>query len=83
MELIIDIPFLIALTIGLTEIIKRLFPLNGDLAKRFIPAIALLSGVALTLLWLGQSNESILKGIFIGLSGSGLWSGSKATLGKS
>ena len=81
MELAIDIPFLIALTIGLTEIIKRLAGLKEEFGKRFIPAIALLSGVALTLLWLGQSNESILKGIFIGLSGSGLWSQIKTIKG--
>lgn len=82
MELTVDLSLLIGLTIGLTEVIKRIGQLNDDVGKRFLPAISLLFGVGLSLFRMGVSYESVVLGFVIGLSASGLFSSSKAVAGK-
>lgn len=72
----------IAVTIGLTELIKRAAPaLNG----RWYALIALVVGIGTAFLW--QSNpesyrETVQTGIVIGLASAGLYSGAKAVAGK-
>lgn len=82
MELTIDLPLLIALTIGFTEIIKRAGGLTDKVSKRFLPLVALITGVLFATFRLGFNYEAVIMGVFIGLSASGLFSQSKSVLGK-
>jgi hypothetical protein len=70
---------LVALTVGLTEVVKRGFKLN----TRFVPLVSLATGVILTLA--GSLSDitslTVITGIAIGLSASGLFD-QKAILGK-
>jgi hypothetical protein len=65
---------LIPLVIGLSEAIKRI----GFNAK-FIPVIDLILGLVAGLVFLspGDLKDGIIQGICIGLSASGLYSGTK------
>jgi hypothetical protein len=65
---------LIPLVIGLSEAIKRI----GFNAK-FIPVIDLILGLVAGIVFLspGDLKAGIIQGIFIGLSASGLYSGTK------
>ena len=82
MELTIDVSFLVALTIGLTEVVKRIGKLTDEVGKRFLPAISLVFGVGLSLFRFGMNYESVVFGVVIGLTASGLFSGVKSTAGK-
>lgn len=66
-----------ALTVGLTEIIKR-----AGLPDRFAPIVAVVIGVALALLggWAEITTLSVLTGIAAGLSACGLWDIGKTTV---
>lgn len=70
---------LIGIVIGITEVIKRAVSPN----KRFLPLISL----TISLIYvIGLSDmalkDAIITGVMVGLSASGLWSGSKTVLGK-
>lgn len=82
MEFVIDLGVLTSATLGLTAVIKQLFKLETETGKRFLPAISIVVGVLLAGTWLTFTSEAILTGIFLGLSASGLWSGSKSAAGK-
>ena len=70
---------IIAVIVGLTEVIKRLFKLN----KRYVPALAVVLGLAIMLIaGLGNYGYIVLTGIIYGLSAVGLFSGVKNTIGK-
>jgi len=65
----------IAIVMGLTEVIKRL-----GLPTRFAPLVSIGLGIVVMILIPNiEWKEGIVKGIFLGLVTSGLWSGFKAT----
>ncbi len=67
------------LVVGLVEAIKRSF----GLAERWAPILSITFGVGLKLVIdPGKLVEGVIVGIMIGLSASGLYSGSKATFAK-
>jgi len=68
----------VALTGGLVEVLKRAI----GISKRFIPLLAVIVGVGLSLLGLGLAWSNVLFGLVIGLTSCGLYSGAKASLGK-
>lgn len=73
---IINSPVLFALvpvTIGLVEVVK----VTG-LPDRFAPISSILIGVALGILVLPTLIDAILGGVIVGLSASGLYSGTRA-----
>lgn len=67
---------LIPIILGLVEVIKR-----AGLPSRFLPLIAILLG-ATAYYFIPGLDGSILDGIVAGLAASGLWSGSRAVVGK-
>lgn len=71
MSAILSFGVLVALTIGITEVIKR----AGKVPTRFIPLIALVVGFGLTLIGdlTTLTSVSILTGIAVGLSACGLF----------
>jgi hypothetical protein len=73
-----EITIAIALTVGLTEVLKRSF----NIKARYAPALSLIIGVGIIFLGDSPVSESIIAGIIVGLSASGLYSGTKATLQK-
>lgn len=68
---------LIPLIVGLVELVKGL-----GLPKRFLPVISLLLGIAAGVFYLYPDDikGGILVGIMLGLSASGLYSGTKNTI---
>lgn len=68
---------LIPVVIGVTEVVKRM-----GLAKKFVPLASLLLGVLGSWLLGGEWTEIILAGVIVGLSASGLYSGTKTTVSK-
>lgn len=68
---------LMAIVMGLTGVLKLL-----KIPSRFLPLCALVLAIVGQGLMAGFSSTSIFTGIVVGLSASGLYSGSKATLGK-
>jgi len=75
-----EISIAIALTVSLTEVIKRIFNLNSVYA----PVISILIGLGI--LYLGSDTyvvkDLVLTGIIVGLSASGLYSGVKSGVDK-
>jgi len=70
----VDIALLIAVVIALTELFKRVFNVSG----RYLPLISLLLGLIAGIIYLdGALADTILQGIIIGLSASGLFDQSK------
>lgn len=63
---------LIPIVLGVTEIAKRFLP--DALTTKGTPLISLITGVVSSVLISGLNRQSILVGIIIGLSASGLWS---------
>lgn len=82
MEIVVDLGLLIGLTVGITEVFKRLFGMNDEIGKRYLPAVSLLVGCILSTLHSGPGFMSVVMGILIGLSSSGLFSSTKAIAGK-
>jgi hypothetical protein len=76
-KIVYDMILGVALTGGLTEVIKR----AANISSRLVPLIALVIGIVLSWLGLGWSLSNVLFGIVVGLTSSGLYSGAKASLG--
>ena len=74
---ILNLSVVTGVTIGITEAVKQAFLVPN----RFVPLLALAVGVGLSLVFIGLSTENALTGIFAGLSGVGLYSGSRNTIG--
>jgi len=77
----LELSIIIALTVGLTEAVKRIF----KMPSRFAPAVSLLFGLSLTFLNSNglPLNDIILAGIIVGLTASGLFDvGVKTIAGK-
>ena len=72
----ITFPILVAVTIGITEIIKRALG-EIPIAQRITPVIALILGIFLALGAYEVDFETVFTGMVIGLTASGLFSGTK------
>jgi len=66
----------IPVTLGLVQVIKLAF----CLPDRFAPLTSIIVGILLVWLTNPGLTNAVIPGIIIGLSASGLWSGSKATV---
>ncbi len=68
---------IIPLLIGVLEILKRL-----GISKKIVPVISVVLGVGLGIVLFadGDTITGVIKGIFIGLSAVGLYSGTKNTI---
>lgn len=75
----ITFPLLVAITIGITEVFKRLME-NASIVKRVTPAVSLLLGLLLAMGFYGLNMQSMAIGLVIGLTSCGLWSSSKAVV---
>lgn len=66
---------IIAVEIGLSELIKRL----GVVPAKYIPLVNLASGILLSMVFGGEADwrNSLFNGVILGLSASGLYSGAK------
>jgi len=72
-----EIALLIAVVVGLTEIIKQF-----GVDKKYLPIASLILGVLVGVFYLGGSlEENIMYGVIIGLSASGLFDQSKILKG--
>ena len=66
---------IIPLVLGLTEVFKL-----AGVPTKYVPALAILLGIAGVVAVSGVDATNILQGIVYGLSASGLWSGVKTVL---
>lgn len=79
----ITISTVIAMNIGVVELLKKMFD-----DHRYIPALSIITGIFLVGLFsfLPESHiafpQTILYGIMVGLTSIGVYSGTKNTLGK-
>ena len=74
----IDVSLIIAAVMGITEALKR-----AGLPSQYAPFAALALGVGANVLFgEGELTGKILEGIILGLSASGLYSGTKAVVKK-
>jgi hypothetical protein len=73
-----EITIIVAVIIGLTEVIKRALGIN----KRYIPLVAILLGLGLAFLnRQGMALDiTIMTGIVAGLTSMGLYSGTKSVV---
>lgn len=55
---------------------------EAGLASKYKPLVSLSIGVLIALVGVGVSKEAVMLGIMAGLSASGLWAGTKATMSK-
>ena len=63
--------------LALVEIVKRLkIPYVSE--SDYAPAVSLAIGVGLSVLFGGVSVQNLVQGLLLGLSASGLWSGTKS-----
>lgn len=72
---IVLVPFIL----GLVELFKKM-----GVSKRFLPLIALLIGIAIGVVYIADFDwkQGVLIGGMLGLSASGLYSGTKNTIEK-
>ena len=73
-----DVSIMVAVVLGLTEAAKR-----SGLPSKWAPLVSVALGVAYSVAF-GTDDRAtrVVGGIIIGLSASGLWSGTKAVVGK-
>jgi hypothetical protein len=69
---------LIPLVLAITSMAKGFLPDN--ISGKWSPVISVLAGIAGGLLTIGVSRQGVLTGLIIGLSASGLYSGSKSVV---
>lgn len=72
---IVIIPFIL----GIVELFKK-----AGVSKRFLPFIALIAGIAIGVVYVADFDwkQGVLIGAMLGLSASGLYSGTKNTMEK-
>lgn len=71
-----NLPFIMALTLGITEVLKRLAGWNSEEnlnKKRFLPLIALITGMSFGVLIISPDTTGLVIGMIAGLGASGLW----------
>jgi hypothetical protein len=69
---------LIPLVLAITSMVKGFLPDN--ISGKWSPVVSVLAGIAGGLLVIGVSRQGVLTGLIIGLSASGLYSGSKSVV---
>lgn len=67
----------VAIILALTELAKRV-----GVPTQFAPLVSLALGIGLAFLVAGLTVDNFVTGLILGLSASGLWSGTKSVLGK-
>ena len=72
----IETSIAIAMVVGITEVVKRAL----KVPSRFSPLLALLIGIGIVFLGDTGVKETIVTGIIVGLSASGLYGGVKKTI---
>lgn len=75
MEISAQFLVLVPIVLGLAQSIKV-----SGVNSRYLPLVSLTLGIGGV--WLLSGSLDILQGIMVGLSASGLWSGTKASFGK-
>jgi len=75
----ISLAVITALVIGLVQVAK-----TTGLPTRWCPVLALVLGVVITtvLSFFAGASDAVITGLIIGLTAVGLYSGTKATVGK-
>ncbi|WP_069997139.1 hypothetical protein [Cellulosilyticum sp. I15G10I2] len=70
---------LLPIILGVVEVLK-----NVGLPKRFCPLVAVAIGIILGGIYLGSGDikQGVLKGIYMGLSSVGMYSGAKNVIGR-
>ncbi len=76
-DLMAQLPLVVAIATGLTEVIKRALSLQSD---RFIPLVSVVIGAGTGLVLLGVSIPAAVLGVIAGLAGTGLWEFGKTTV---
>ncbi|MDF1498776.1 MAG: holin [Patescibacteria group bacterium] len=71
----IEIGVLIAITVGVVEVLKK----ADKLPKKYIPLLAVIIGTLITQIASFDQLGGIVTGLIVGLSAIGLYSGSKST----
>lgn len=66
---------IIPVLVGVVEVVKK-----AGLDTRYVPALSLLLGAAVSVALEGITVPAVLQGLMYGLSACGLYSGTKATL---
>lgn len=69
---------LIPLVLSITSLVKGF--LSDEQSGKWSPVISALAGIAGGLLTIGVTRQGILTGLIIGLTASGLYSGSKSVV---
>jgi len=75
MEISTEFLVLVPVVIGLVEVLKHI-----GLVSKFLPLASLILGVAGIGLLDAFTGANVLQGIIVGLTASGLFSGTKSTL---
>ena len=74
----LEITAVVAIVVGLVEAIKR----ATNLDSRFTPLVSIIFGVSImSAVGVDTVTMNIFEGVIVGLTASGLYSGTKATLG--
>ena len=76
MEISTSFLVLVPLVLGVTQVIK----MTVGHGKRYTPIVSLVLGMGGAVLIGAFDSTSLVQGIIVGLSASGLYSGSKATI---
>ena len=79
MDFVTDLAAAIAITTGLTSVIKT--AIQSESFNRFAPLVSLIIGVGIARIAMGFYPEALMYGIVVGLSASGLYSGVKSVAG--
>ena len=75
MEITTQFMVLIPVVVGVVQVIKM-----TGLSSRYLPVISLILGMVGAVLIGAFDSTSLVQGVIVGLSASGLWSGVKATV---
>lgn len=79
MEIEVSGVFLVALLVGLSELLKR-----SGMPKRIVPIATVVLGIAAGIVYVSpdDAKNGVLVGLSIGLAAIGLYSGAKNTIEK-
>ena len=76
MEVSLQFIVLVPVVVGLVKAVRM-----AGVRSKWLPLVSIAMGIA-TVYVLGGFNLDIIQGIIVGLTASGLWSGTKSTFGK-
>ena len=75
MEILSEFAVMVPLVVGLVAVLRKV-----GMPTRFAPVMAIVFGVLSTWFFVSPDTNSVMQGIMVGLSASGLWSGVKTSL---